>query len=75
MILFVIVEFIMDYALKTDFRNTQWMVIPYVMLFFGSTGGMIGVAGQAGKKWTIITVILFVIMAILAFAQRHITGM
>ena len=75
MILFVIVEFILDYALNLDFRNIQWIVIPYVMLFFGSTGGMIGVAGQAGKKWTIITVISFVIMAILAFAQRHITGM
>lgn len=51
------------------------MVISYVMLFFGLTGGMIGMASQAGKKWAIITTISFIIMAVLAFVQRHITGM
>lgn len=75
MILFLLVEFILDYAIEYDFRNIQWLVISYVMLFFGSTGGMIGVASQAGKKWAIITTISFIIMAVLAFVQRHITGM
>jgi len=41
-----------------------------VTLFFAATGGLIGLASQAGKSWTIISIILFFIMAGLAFYQR-----
>jgi hypothetical protein len=75
MITFVVVEFILDWLLKVDFRNVQWMVIAYVMLFFGATGGMLGVAAQAGKRWATVAAISFFAMAILAFIQRSITGM
>ncbi len=75
MIAFVIVEFLLDWYPKIEFRNTISIIIPYVMLFFGATGGMIGVASLAGKKWAVITTISFLIMAVLAFAQRQITGM
>lgn len=36
---------------------------------------MIGVAARAGQKWTIAAVLLFFATAILAFAQRSITGL
>ena len=75
MIVFIIVEFIVDWYPKVDFRDNLSIVIPYVMLFFGSTGGMIGVSSLAGKKWTIVTVITFMIMFVLAFIQRSVTGM
>ena len=75
MILFIIVEFIVDWYPKVDFRDNLSIVIPYVMLFFGATGGMIGVASLAGKRWTIVTVITFLITFILAFIQRSVTGM
>jgi len=75
MITFILVELLLDYVLKIDFRHTQWMVIIYVTLFFASTGGMIGIASLAGKFWTILSVILFLIMAGLAFYQRAKTGM
>jgi len=75
MIVFIIVEFLLDWYPKIEFRNNLQIVIPYVMLFFGATGGMIGVASLAGKRWTIATVISFLIMAVLAFVQRQITGM
>ena len=75
MIVFIVVEFLLDWAPKYEFRNNLSIVIPYVMLFFGATGGMIGVASLAGKKWTVITTISFLIMAVLAFVQRQITGM
>lgn len=75
MIVFIIVEFLLDWYPKIEFRNNLQIVIPYVMLFFGATGGMIGVASLAGKSWTIATVISFLIMAVLAFVQRQITGM
>jgi len=75
MITFVIVEFLLDWYPKIEFRNNLRIVIPYVMLFFGATGGMIGVASLAGKRWTLITVISFLIMFVLAFVQRQITGL
>jgi hypothetical protein len=63
MILFALFELIADIIL-----------IAYVMFFFGSTGGMIGIASRAGKRWTIATIIVFLIMAVMAFVQRGITG-
>jgi hypothetical protein len=74
MIVFLLVELILDYVFKLDFRHTQWIVICYVMLFFGATGGMLGVASYADRKWKIMTVTLFFVMAILAFVQRSVTG-
>ena len=73
--LFAIFELVIDQILAIDLRSTQWTVIPYVMFFFAGTGGMIGVASQAGKAWSISTTIVFFIMAILAFVQRGITGL
>lgn len=75
MIGFIILELLLDYIFKFDFRHTNWMVISYVTLFFAATGGLIGLASQAGKSWTIISIILFFIMAGLAFYQRAKTGM
>ena len=75
MIAFIIVEFLVDWYPKIEFRNNLLIVIPYVMLFFGATGGMIGVASLAGKKWALVTVASFLIMMVLAFIQRQVTGM
>ena len=75
MIVFIIVEFLLDWYPKVDFRDNLTIIIPYVMLFFGATGGMIGVASLAGKRWSVITAISFLIMSVLAFVQRVVTGM
>lgn len=74
MITYLVVEFVLDYVLKVDFRQNQRIVIPYIMLFFSGTGGMIGVASHAGKVWFVVTVISFLIMTILSFVQHYITG-
>jgi hypothetical protein len=74
MITYLVVELLLDYILKVDFRQNQGIVIPYITLFFSGTGGMIGVASHAGKVWTVVTVISFLIMSIIAFIQRSITG-
>lgn len=68
-------EALLDYILKVDFRNVRWMVISYVVLFFAGTGGLLGVASNAGRGWSISAIILFLIMAILTFVQRAVTGM
>jgi len=75
MLLYLAVEFVLDYWLRIDFRTTRWAVISYVTLFFAGTGGMIGVASLAGRGWSITSVSLFLLMAVLAFVQRRITGM
>ena len=74
MLFFVIVLFLVDYVFKLDFRNTQWMVISFVVLYFAGMGGMIGVASKAGRGWMISAIILFFVAGILAFVQRSITG-
>ena len=75
MIRYLVVEFVLDYWLRVDFRGTRWAVICYVTLFFGGTGGMIGVATLAGGSWGIAAVVLFLLMALVAFVQHAVTGM
>jgi len=75
MVAWLIAELLLDYIFKIDFRHVRWIVISYVVLFFAGTGGMLGVARNAGRGWTISAVILFLVMAILTFVQRAVTGM
>ena len=74
MILSIVVLFILDYMLKYDFRQTSWMVISFVVLYFAGMGGMLGIISLAGSRWVMSGVILFFIAAVLAFVQRAITG-
>ena len=75
MLAWLVLEALLDYILKVDFRNVRWMVISYVVLFFAGTGGLLGVASNAGRGWSISAIILFLIMAVLTFVQRAITSM
>ncbi len=75
MIVFVVVEFLLDWWPKVDFRDNLSIIIPYVILFFAATGAMIGVASLAGRKWAVITTASFLVMAVLTFVQRQVTGM
>ena len=75
MIAYLIIELLLDYVYKVEFREVKWMAIIYVTIFFAGTGGMIGIASLAGKIWMMLSIALFLIMAILAFVQRKITGM
>ena len=74
-ILFLVVEILFDFVYKLDFRQDLRIVIPYVMLFFAGTGGLLGITSKAGKKWMTAAGILYLIMGMLAFVQRAITGM
>lgn len=74
-LLFIIIELLLDYIFIIEFRKIRWMTITYVIFFFAGTGGLIGIASQAGKTWTMVAVVLFLIMTFLAFFQRAKTGM
>lgn len=71
----LLVEAVLDYILRLEFRQVRWLVISYVVLFFAGTGGMLGVAANAGRGWSMAAIILFLVMAALAFVQRAVTGM
>ncbi len=75
MITFIFLELFLDYIFNIDFRNSRYLLITYVTLFFASTGGMIGIASAAGRYWAITSIVLFLIMTILAFYQRYKTGL
>lgn len=75
MIGFILLELLLDYIFKVNFRASKLLLIFYVTMFFAGTGGMIGVASLAGKQWAVISIILFLIMTSLAFYQRFKTGM
>ena len=75
MLAWLVVEALLDYILKIDFRHVRWMVISYVVLFFAGTGGMLGVAAHAGHAWSIASIVLFLVMTVLTFVQRAVTGM
>lgn len=75
MLAWLIVEALLDYILKINFRNTNWMVISYVVLFFAGSGGLLGVAAHASRNWRITAIILFLVMAVLTFVQRVVTGL
>lgn len=74
MLLWLLLEFLLDYWPRVDFRHTRWIVICYVTLFFAASGGMLGVAWKAGRAWGIANTALFFVMAALAFIQRVKTG-
>jgi len=72
---FLIIELIIDYILKFDFRQTRWMVIIYVTYFFAAAGGLLGLVTLMEKRsWSIVAIILFFIMGALAFISRAGTG-
>ena len=75
MILYLLGELLLDYILELPFRTVRWQAIAYVTLFFGATGGMLGVASLAGRGWSVTAIAIFLVMAALAFIQRSITGM
>ena len=74
-LLWLAIELLLDYIFKMDFRNIRWIVITYVILFFAGAGGLVGIATNAGKSWSLAAIILFLIMAVLTFVQRAVTGM
>ncbi len=74
-LLWLLVELLLDFILKIDFRHTRWMVITYVVLFFAGAGGLLGIASNAGTTAKIIAIVLFLVMAVLTFVQRAVTGM
>ena len=52
--LFFIVELLLDYILRIDFRNTA-LVGPYILFYYVGLWGLIGYAFRFEKKWGFLT--------------------
>lgn len=69
----IVLIFLLDYVLHVQWRDVHWAVVTVVVLYFGGTGGMIGLAAYGGGGWTVSAAILFLVGAVVAFGQRATT--
>jgi len=58
LVVFLIVELILDYILKLDFRHTS-LLWPYLLLYYISLWGMIGYTFLIGKSYGSVTLITY----------------
>ncbi len=65
-ILFLILELILDYLLKIDFRNTV-SLWPYIIIYFVGLNGMIGYSFLIGKRYGSVTLITYFINLFVTF--------
>ena len=57
---FLIVEFVLDYALKIDFRSTG-LLVPYLLLYYLGQFAMVGYTFMVGKPYGFVTLITYFI--------------
>jgi hypothetical protein len=66
LIAFLILEIILDYILRIDFRSTR-LLGPYLLLYYLALFGMIGYSFQIGKRFGIVTLVTYFINQIATF--------
>ena len=59
-IVFIMVEFILDYALKLDFRRSRWLAA-YLVTYYIGLLAMIGYSFALGKPFGFITLVTYFI--------------
>jgi energy-coupling factor transporter transmembrane protein EcfT len=60
MVAYLVVEFVLDYWLKFNYRQTAWLG-PYLLVYYVALFAMIGYAFLAGKTYGFITLITYFI--------------
>ena len=68
---FFIVELVLDYVLRIDFRNTA-LVGPYILFYYVGLWGLIGYAFRFDKKWGFVTLVTYFLNMILSVLQHFI---
>ena len=64
-IAFLILEVVLDYVLKLEFRNT-WLLGPYLLTYYLAIMGMIGYTFRIGKKYGLLTLATYFLSQIAA---------
>lgn len=65
LIVFLILEVVLDYVLKLDFRNTR-LLWPYLLMYYLSIMGMIGYSFRIGKSYGFVTLATYFLSQIAA---------
>ena len=72
LIIFLLVELILDYILKLEFRQTRWLG-SYLLLFYAAQWGMIGFGFLVGQIAGFITLLTyFLSLAATAFSYKKV---
>ncbi len=58
LVIYLIIEFVLDYYLKIDFRST-WLMWPYIGLFYLGLLLMIGFSFRLGKGFGFVTLVTY----------------
>lgn len=66
MVLFLLLEFVLDYWLKFNFRQTTWLG-PYLLLYYLALFAMIGYAFLVGKPYGFVTLLTYFINLVATF--------
>ena len=69
--LFFIVELLLDYILRIDFRNTAFVGL-YILFYYAGLWGLIGYAFRFEKKWGFLTLATYFLNMILSVLQHFV---
>jgi hypothetical protein len=69
--LFFIVELLLDYILRIEFRNSV-LVGPYILFYYVGLWGLIGYAFRFDKKWGFVILFTYFLNMILSVLQHFI---
>lgn len=71
-LLFALVQWVLDGLLKLSFRETRWLG-PYLLLFYLAQFGMIGYAFLTGKGYGLVTLVTyFALLGMTAYSYRRV---
>lgn len=73
LVLFLIVEILLDYILQLDFRSTR-LLGPYLLLYYLSILGMVGYSFLVEKKYGAITLVTYFLSQIAALYSYFTVG-
>ena len=66
--LYMLVELLLDYVFKVDFRSKPITNVPYILLEYVALFSLIGIAFELGQIWgTVVAVCFWILMGSLAY--------
>ena len=68
-ILYLLLELLLDYVLLIPFREILWMHVPYILVFYAAEFSIIGVSFNLNRRMgSILLATFFVLLGCLAFS-------
>ena len=72
MVVYLALEFVLDYVLKVNFRQTRWLG-PYLLVFYLALFMLIGYAFMVGRLYGMLTLVTYFIQLFAtAYSYRHV---